>query len=368
MRMQRIAQIYNGYIMAIGMTSYLNVGGKFKQTRITQAYALAINALTLTLLPMALWDAAQGMTIAGWLPPFMWVIPYALHSISYAVIAYTLISRCYRDAMLLDLELMIKQVNREMLRAGKRMSPKLRRLFLLKTFTLTYLCLAYIMAIFVWQWEHPSWTIVMKALLINTSFNILIASTYFYFVSFWQIARGYDFVNQQLEEITSAEWDDVKEQAEELRSLWALHANLSRTAQRINRHYGPQMLGSRFDHFTFLIINGYLGTLVAHSNDSPSVEKVYGFFLYWIRSMDFFLNDYICDLVTQYQSKPKSFITESHMSKELSSYVIYEHSMRLNMLVCGLYPANRNRWLHMIASVFSHSSLLMQLHLVMSRK
>ncbi|KAH8253850.1 hypothetical protein KR032_007103 [Drosophila birchii] len=363
--MQRIARIFNGFVLVIGMTSYMNFGGKFKQTRITQAYALIINAFTLTLLPLALWEASKNMTMVGWMPSFMWILPYVLNSISYAVIAYNLISRCYRDAMLLDLELVIKQVDREMLRAGKRMNPKMWRLFILKTFTLTYLCGSYIMAIFIWQWEH-SWAYIMKTLLINMSFNILIASTYFYFVSFWQIARGYDFVNQQLEEITSAEWHNLKEQAEELRNLWALHANLSRTAQRINRHYGPQMLASRFDHFIFSIINGYLGTVYAYHQDAPSIQSFYGFFLYWIRTLDFFLNDYICDLMTQYQSEQKSNITEGHMSKELSSYVIYEHSMRLNLLVCGLYPANRNKWLHMIASIVIHSSLLIQFHLVMS--
>lgn len=315
--MRRVANIYNRYAMAMGMTSYFVVGGKFKQTRLTQAYALVINAFTLTLLPMSLWDAAKTMTMAKWMPPFMWIIPYVLYSISYAVIAYTLISRCYRDAMLMDLQLVIAQVNRETSRAGKQMSPKLRRLFLLKTFALTYLCLAYLFAFFVWEWWMVSWIYVLKALLVNISFNILIASTYFYFVSFWQIVRGYDFVNQQLEEVTSARWDDRREQAEQLQSLWALHASLSRTAQRINRHYGPQMLASRFDHFIFAIINGYLGTLYAHSEDTPAVESIYGFFLYWIRSVDFFLNDYICDLVTQYQSQPKYTVTEGHMSREV---------------------------------------------------
>ncbi|KAH8252290.1 hypothetical protein KR038_002380 [Drosophila bunnanda] len=364
--MERITQIYNGYVMAIGMTSYFNVSGKFKQTRITQAYALVINAFTLILLPVALWEAARTATIVGWMPPFIWIAPYVLHSISYVVIAYTLISRYNRDAMLLDLDLVIKQVNREMSRTGKRMNSKLQRLFALKTFTLTYLCCAYMMSILVWRWGQ-SWTYIMKALLINMSFNILIASTYFYFVSLWHIARGYDFVNQQLQEITSADWNDLKEQAEELRSLWALHATLSRTAQRINRHYGPQMLASRFDHFIFSIINGYLGTVSVRHEDAASIENVYGFFLYWIRSLDFFLNDYICDLMTEYQSEHKSYMTEGHMSKELSSYVIYEHSMRLNLLVCGLYPANRNKWMHMIASIVVHSSLLLQFHLIMTK-
>ncbi|XP_017018784.1 putative gustatory receptor 59b [Drosophila kikkawai] len=365
--MRRIALIYNRYVMVIGMTSYLAVGGVFKQTKITQAYALVINAFTLVLLPKALWEASQSMIMAGWLPPFMWIIPYIQNSISYAVIAYTLISRCYRDAMLLDLELVIKQLNREMSRTGKQMNSKLQRIFLLKTFTLTYLCCAYIMAIFFWRWGD-SWIYLMKTLLMNMSFNILIASTYFYFVTLWQIARGYDFVNQRLQEITTSEWDDLKEQVEELRSLWALHTNLSRTAKRINRHYGPQMLASRFDHFIFSIMNGYMGMIYAHRPGGSSVEKVYGFFLYIIRSLDFFLNDYICDLMTQYQSEPKSTLTEGHMSKELSSYVIYEHSIRLNLLVCGLYPANRNRWLHMIISIIVHSILLLQFHMVMNQK
>ncbi|XP_016927535.3 putative gustatory receptor 59b [Drosophila suzukii] len=365
--MRRIVQAYNAYAMVIGMTSYVTTGGKFRETRISQIYAVVMNAIALTFLPMGFWRSADLMTMAEWLPSYMWIIPYVLYSINYAVIAYTLVSRCFRDAMLLDLQIIIVQVNREMSRTGKEMNSKLRRMFALKTFTLSYLCISYILVACVYQWRMP-WSYILYAQLVNTFLTIQIVSTYFYFVSFWQIARGYDFVNQHMEDIISDRSMDSKDQVEELRSLWALHASLSRTARRINRHYGPQMLATRFDYFMFSIINGYMGTIYSKYDHSASVEKIYGALIYWIRSVDFFLNDYMCDVLTEYQRQTKCYITEGKMSKELSSFLIYNNSMRLDLMVCGLYPANRNKWLQMVGSIIVHSIMLLQFQLVMSTK
>ncbi|XP_016972807.1 putative gustatory receptor 59b [Drosophila rhopaloa] len=365
--MRLIVQIYNSYGMVMGMTSYIAVGGKFRQTRITQTYAVVMNAITLILLPMGFWKSAQIMTMAKWLPSYMWITPYVLFSINYIVIAHTLISRCYRDAMLIDLQVVIIQVNREMSRTGKGINSKLRQLFILKTFTLSYLCLSYLLGIFICQYGLPS-SHVWIGFLVNIFLSILILNTYFYFISFWQIARGYDIVSQRLKEISLDKSMDPKAQAEEIRGLWALHATLSRTARGINRHYGPQMLASRFDYFMFSIINGYLGTVYSHYDQSDSIDKFFGALLYWIRSFDFFLNDYICDLVTQYQNQPKYFVTEGSMSNEMSSFLIYNSSTRLDLMVCGLYPVNRNKWLQMIASIVVHTIMLLQFHLVMSKK
>ncbi|XP_052841222.1 LOW QUALITY PROTEIN: putative gustatory receptor 59b [Drosophila gunungcola] len=353
----------------MGMTSYLTIGGGFRQTRITQTYAVVVNAVTLTLLPIGFLKSAQIMTMAQWLPSYMWITPYVLFSINYAVIAYTLISRCFRDAMLVDLQFVIIQLNREMTRTGKRLNSKLRQLFLVKTFTLSYLCLSYFLGIFLYQslFKLP-WSLAWNGFLVNLFLSILILVTYFYFISFWQIARGFDFVNERLEEVISDQSMGSKSQAEEIRSLWALHATLSRTALGINRHYGPQMLASRFDYFIFSIIYGYIGTVSMNYDQTTSMEKFYGALVYWIRSVDFFMNDYICELVTQYQSQPKYFATKGSMSNELSSFLIYDSSTRLELMVCGLYPANRNKWLQMVASIVVYSITLFQFHLVMRNK
>ncbi|XP_016946468.1 putative gustatory receptor 59b [Drosophila biarmipes] len=365
--MRWIVHAYNVYAMAIGMTSYMTVGGEFKETRTSQIYTIVMNAIALTLLPVGFWNSAKLMTMAEWLPSFMWIVPYVLYSINYSVIAYTLVSRCFRDAMLLDLQVIIFQVNREMSRRGKKVSSKLLRIFNLKTLTVSYLCFAYLLVVCVYQWRLP-WPHNLYAQLVNTFLTIQIVSTYFNFVSFWQIARGYDFVNQQMKDVISDESRDSKDQAEELRALWALHASLGRTARRINRHYGPQMLANRFDYFMFSIINGYMGTIYSQYDHSASVEKIYGALIYWVRSADFFLNDYICDVLTEYQAQSKCFVTEGEMSKELSSFLIYNSSMRLDLMVCGLYPANRNKWLQMVGSIIVHSILLFQFQLVMSNK
>ncbi|KAH8347668.1 hypothetical protein KR084_000102, partial [Drosophila pseudotakahashii] len=365
--MRLIVQAYSAYAMLIGMTSYVTIGGKFKETRISRIYAVVMNVIALTFLPMGFWKSAQWLNMADWLPSYMWITPYVLYSTEYAVIAYTLISRCFRDAMLLDLQLIIYQINREMSRTGKQMNSQLRGMFAWKTCTLSYLCISYLLTIFVYQWRMQ-WSQILYSQLVNTFLTIQIVSTYFYFVSFWQIARGYDFVNQQLEEIISDKSMDSRDKEEELRSLWALHASLSRTVRRINRHYGPQMLATRFDYFMFSIINGYMGTIYAQYDQTPSFEKLYGALIYWIRSIDFFLNDYICDVVTGYQSQPKHFVTEGSMSNEMSSFLIYDSSMRLDLMVCGLYSANRKKWMNMVFSILVHSIMLLQFHLVGCRK
>ncbi|XP_017077378.2 putative gustatory receptor 59b [Drosophila eugracilis] len=365
--MKLIVSICYVYAMAIGMTSYCLIGGNLKQTKITQIYSVAMNAITLTVLPLAFWKSAQLMTMAEWLPSYMWITPYVLYSCNYVVIAYTLISRCFRDAMLLDLQLLIMQIKRKMSRRAKEINPNLRHIFFLKSFTFSYLCVAYILTIFVYQWKLE-WSQIAYGGLVNTSLTVQIVNTYIYFVSFWQIARGYDFVNQQVVEITSAAWLGSKVQAVELRGLWALHSNLSRTARRLNRHYGLQMLAIRFDYFIFSIINLYMGTIYARYGKSDAIEKLYGSLIFWIRSVDFFLNDYICGLVTEYQSQPKYFVNERDMSNQLSSFLMYDSSTRLDLKVCGLYPANKKQWMEMVASILVHSTMLLQFHLVGSKK
>ncbi|XP_043645019.1 putative gustatory receptor 59b [Drosophila teissieri] len=363
--MRRIGEAYNVYAVFIGMTSYKVTGGKFKQSRITQIYCLVVNAICLTLLPQGFCKSARILGAAKWMPSYMTFAPYIMFSTNYLTIAYILITRWYRDAMLLDLQRITLEVNREMLRTGKKMNSLSRRMFIIKAFTLTYLCLSYILAVFIYQWRVPSWSHLCNGLLINFSLTILVVTTFFYFVSLMHVARGFDFVNQQLEEIVCSQSMGLKKKEDELRSLWALHIKLCNTARRINKHYGPQMLALRFDYFIFSVINVCMGTIYSISEQEPNLEKFFGSILYWTRSVDFFLNDYICNLVTEYQSQPKLFATEGCMSNELSSYLIYESSTRLDMLVCGLYPVNKAKWMQMVGSIIVHSIMLFQFHLLM---
>ncbi|EDW92266.2 putative gustatory receptor 59b [Drosophila yakuba] len=363
--MRRIGEAYNVYAVCIGMTSYKVTGGKFKQSRTTRIYCLVINAICLTLLPQAFCESAKMLEAAKWMPSYMTFIPYILYSTNYITIAYILITRWYRDAMLLDLQRITLEVNREMLRTGKKMNSLIRRMFLIKTFTLTYSCFSYIVAVFIYQWRAQNWSYFFNGLLINFSLTILIVTTFFYFVSLMHVARGFDFVNQQLEEIVCSQSMGLKKKEDELRSLWALHIKLNNTARRINKHYGPQMLALRFDYFIFSVINVCMGTIYSTSDEERSFDKFFGSLLYWTRSVDFFLNDYICNLVTEYQRQPKLFPTEGSMSNELSSYLIYESSTRLDLMVCGLYPVNKATWMQMVGSIIVHSIMLFQFHLVM---
>ncbi|EDW31779.1 GL10776 [Drosophila persimilis] len=359
--------IFQWFAVLIGLTSYRLVDDRFIQTRIAKAYTLILNVITVTMLPVALMSAVKLYYVAVWLPRFMWITPFVLYAVNYVVIVQTLISRCHRDSILMELHHLVVKLNREMGRAEKKMNSKLRRLFYVKTLTTSYLSLCYILGTFLFS-DELTFSMMLSAFLINNGYNILIATTHFYFVAFWQVARGYDFVNQQLEELISTPSPLTSRYTEEMRSLWSFHASLSQTAHKINRIYGRQMLASRFDYIIFTVINGYIGTIYTSSEPTTLFAKCYGGLLYWIRTVDFFMTDYICDLVAQYQSMPKHTASEGVMSNELCSYVIYQNSMNLNLKICGLFPANRKQWLNMMGAILCHSVMLLQYHLMMSAK
>ncbi|XP_022232332.2 putative gustatory receptor 59b isoform X3 [Drosophila obscura] len=303
-----------------------------------------------TMMPVAV-VAAKFSWVDMWLPRFMWLTPFVLYAVNYAVLINTLISRCHRDSILMELHRLTVQLNREMRRAGKQMNSKLQRLLYMKSFTLLFLCLCYILGTFKY---NGGFTVPMflTCLLINNGYNFLIATPHLYFVSFWQVARGYDFVNQQLEELISTRSPLASGYAEELRSIWSLHARLSRTAHKINTIYGRQMLAARLDYLSFAVINSYFGIIFSLGVQSNYFAKLYGALLCCTRMMDFFMADYICDLVAQYQSTAKHTVSEGIMSDE----------------VCGLFPVNRKEWLNMMGSVLCHSVVLLQYHLMMSAK
>ncbi|XP_033252278.1 putative gustatory receptor 59b [Drosophila miranda] len=250
-------------------------------------YTQIVNVITVTMLPAATLDLFNSFSMGFWLLQFMWITPYVLHAVNYAVIVHTLIFRGHRNIIQMELHHLSVKLNREMGRAGKQMNSTLR-----------------------------------------SGFMILMSIVHCYFVSFWKVAIGYDFVNQQLEELISTRSPLTSRYAEELRSL---HASLSLTAHKTNRIYGRQIFFS-------------------------------------IRTIDFFMTDYICDLVAQYQSMSKDTASEGVMSNELCAYVIYQNSMDLNLKICGLFPANRKHWLNMMACILGNSTVLLQYHLMMSGK
>ncbi|KAH8305904.1 hypothetical protein KR018_003197 [Drosophila ironensis] len=296
--MEKIVWIYYGYALLIGMTSYRLVDGRFRQSRTTQAYALVINILTICLLPIVFQKVVEHSMRLPWFPKKMSIVPAVLYSVNYAVIVYILATRCYRDSLIVDLLNLTDKITRKLQEAGKQTNPKLRRLFFWKSFTLTYLCIASVVSMGIFR------PIVPSAMLINIGYSILNVTTFFYFVSFWQIARGFDFVNNQLED---------KNSIETVQELWAIHLKLNRMACRINRIYGLQMLISRIDYITFTTIYSYVGIIYFH--DGNSWLKMFLICVYFVRGIDFFLNDYIAELIDQRQ--PKNSVTEGPLSKEV---------------------------------------------------
>lgn len=290
----------------MGMTSYRLVKGRFQQSRTTQAYAVVLNVALISTLPLLFWDVAKGMMISPWLPRMMFITPFILYMVNCAVIAYILISRFYRDSMLIDLLDLTNRVTRKMELAGRQTCPQLRRLLHLKSFTFAYLTLGSLGSLVFLDSGF------LEASLINMGYSILNLTTFFYFSSFWQVARGYDFVNQQLEKRTLEE---------EIRNLWSLHLLLSRMAQRINRIYGVQMLVSRLDYIIFTTVYGYVGMIVLHEGITPFI--FHAILIYIVRTADFFLNDFICELTIRCQCYPKHETSEGKMSQEVSYFSQY---------------------------------------------
>ncbi|KAH8401182.1 hypothetical protein KR009_003542, partial [Drosophila setifemur] len=200
-------------------------------------------------------------------------------------------------------------MKRRMTKSRTRIEPKMLRLLFLKSFILVYLCLISF-TLFVFHWRPES----LGAFIMSLEYSIRNASIYSYFTSFWQISRGFHFINQQLEKLRLSKYGRRKH-GQEIRDLWVLHSRLSHMAERVNRIYGLQMLLSRLDYMAFSIIYGYVGILFLRS--SLSALKLVGASIYFLRTVDFFLNDYICELTTRYQSQPKHRITEGKMSKEV---------------------------------------------------
>ncbi|KAH8291130.1 hypothetical protein KR054_008886 [Drosophila jambulina] len=347
--MLTLEEIYHGYGLLIGMTSYRLFNGSYHQSKITQAYAVILNVFLICALPFAYWGISIRVIMMPWLPGIMFIIPIVLYMVDYAVVAYILVSRFRRDSMLIDLLDLTHRLNRRMERAGLRPNPQLQRLRHLKSFTLTYLIFVSLVPLCFLE------TGILMALLVNIGYSILHLTTYFYFASFWQIAKGYDLINQQL--------GSGKTPGEEIRNLWSLHTLLGRMARRINRIYGLQMLVCRLDYILSTIIYSYVGIIIMYYG--VSFLFLHATSLILLRTVDIFLNDFVCELSQRYQCQPKDEVSEGIMPQELSDFLIYESSLRVNLKICGLYSVNRSQWLQMIGFIICSFTMLMQFYLIL---
>ncbi|XP_041449112.1 putative gustatory receptor 59b [Drosophila obscura] len=367
--MRRLLQldIFQWFAMLIGLTSYRLVDNRFIQTRIARTYAMIVNVFTVTMLPLPLSRLAYSVSLCFWLPRFMWITPYVLYAVNYAVILEDqqleelIPTRApLTPGALKEVQPLLTKLLREEKRNGKqRLKRSLLLPFYLKFFTAAFMCLT----ICVFQFHSGAeltWKTTAQIIFLSNVLNILEVVPMGYFLALWHIARGFDFVNQRLDDIMASTPIDLKE----LRNLWSLHAAMTRTVLRINKIYGVQMLAFRFDNFIFGVINAYWGTFFSFHADTNVLWVVFGAVSYWIRCVDSYLIDHVSDLAMHYQSSPKHAWTEKYWSKEINSYVTYVSSCKLQLRTCGLYQENRSLWFETISSILYYYIMLLQFHLV----
>ncbi|KAH8290416.1 hypothetical protein KR054_002736 [Drosophila jambulina] len=363
--MQKFLAVFYGYALVIGLISYKHVNERFRQTGITRTYAWIVNLGLLAALPYNLWTVAKNNSSVPLVPSFIKIAPYILTSINYAVIMYTLALRGLRDNITLDMQRLITQINREMARSGKKTSSKLWRLFYLKISILLYKSLSQLLSSFIYGTplefrNKPQ----ISSLVLNIGKNLVAASEFLYFLAFWEIVRGYEFINERLEELIP----HSKSNKKELSRLWALHLKLGKTLKRIHGLFGPQMLAARLNYFLSNVMNGYIGILLWKDKATPCFFVYSRAIQFVLRSLDSFLHDYIIGLASEYQSKRRDSITEEEtMSKEVIAYIIYESSMKFDLKICGLFTANKMAWLQMMELILTHFIVLLQFHLVLGR-
>nr|XP_017018780.1 putative gustatory receptor 59b [Drosophila kikkawai] len=364
--MQKLFAIFHGYILVLGLTSYRLVNGRFLQTRLTKTYAWIVNLGLLTALPYCLWGVANYLSALPLLPRFIKIAPYVLNSINYVVIVYTMALRGQRDRIILDMHKLITQVNREMARSGKKTSSKLWGLLYSKIAGVVYTALSHLMSSFIYGMPLEfCFKPRISSLIVNIGSNLIVANVFLYFLAFWHIARGYDFINQRIKELIPHSESKKKE----LSRLWALHFKLSRAAKRIHDFFGPQLLAGRFNYFIVSVVNSFLGILFWKDGTTPSIFLYLWVIFFAMRTFGSFLIDYIVGLATEYQSKRRDLVTEEDtMSKETSAYIIYESTMKLDLKICGLFTVNQVTWLQMMELILSFFIVLLQFHLVLGTK
>ncbi|KAH8298505.1 hypothetical protein KR044_008956 [Drosophila immigrans] len=363
---KRLLQWYHNYALVLGVTSHRLVAGRVEQSWLTRGYTLFVNVFVLLVLPGMFWLSAQYIQATNWFPNLIPHTSYVLYSVSYAAISYTIVSRGRRDCALMELERIVNKIMRQ---HPHHVDRYLNKVFYIKLATMMCMCLTGMSMCFMMPHERR-WNVLLITFIFQNSMNIPAVATYRYFLALWYITCSYQSINRRFDQlaITFKSRLPKRGMRKELFRLWSMHAVLGRCTLRINKVYGLLMLAARFDFATFSVINGYWGMLFMFAVDVPIYVILFGCFNYWIRCLDFYLLDVMCDLTIQYQNNPYHGVTEGFWFKELNSYLIYARTSKLEISVCGLYTVDRSRWFQMLGSVSTFSLLLLQFHLILKDK
>ncbi|XP_017111539.2 putative gustatory receptor 59b [Drosophila elegans] len=361
-----LMKIFFGYSLAIGITSQRLLNQRFRSSPFCRAYALVANIVTITLLPIVMWRIRLVFQSKQNFPYLVLITYNVRYLVSYLVILYTVLSRGFRDTAFKEMQPLLLKLRQREEQCGKVQATRrsLMVLIYVKFFTVFWMCITET-ASFFYSIDTFNWTNVATFIFLTNAANILEMVPMSYFLALWHIARGFDYVNQRLDEIvTSKSSTELKE----LKDLWLLHACLTKTTHNINKIFGPQMLASRFNYFIIGIIRGYWGAFFAFNESTPVYWMVYGSVGYQVRTLDNYLIDHMVDLVVEYQSSAKHAWSERRWTKEISGYVTYANSSKLQLWTCGLFQPNRSLWFDMISSVFYYMLMLLQFHLVMGNR
>lgn len=318
-----LLQCYHNYALLVGVTSYRRVAGSFRQTWLTRSYALVLNVLTLTLLPGLHWSSTQYIKSINWFPNLIIFTTYILYTVSYASIAYTLVSRGSRDKALLEVERIVNRLKGQQKVHNvldiEGSCGSLAYLFQLKLGSLLYLCLSGMISCLMMP-NINDWTPIFCAFFFGNTLNIPLLAIYRYFLALWEIAYCYQYLNSELEHFMSCVRHRYPTNAEleELQRLRSLHSLLTRCTMRINKIYGLLLLTTRFDNLAFCVVYGYWGVLFSFSVKSPIYMLVYGAVNYNMRLLDFYLLNFMCDQTVRFQSAAHHVLSEGYWFKEVN--------------------------------------------------
>lgn len=381
-------KLYFRYSLAIGITSQQFSNRKFFSTLFSRTYALIANIVTLIMLPIVMWQVQLVFQQKKTFPKLILITNNVREAVSFLVILYTVLSRGFRDTAFKEMQPLLLTLFREEKRCGFKgiggVRRSLRILLFVKFFTLSWLCVTDVLFL-LYSTDALIWVNVLRFFFKCNTNNILEMVPMGYFLALWHIARGFDCVNRRLDQIVKSK---STRKHRELQHLWLLHACLTKTALNINKIYAPQMLASRFNNFVNGVIQAYWGAVFTFDLSTPFFWVVYGSVQYHVRCLDYYLIDNMCDVAVEYHDSAKHSWSEVRWTKEvsafgsillyicmlmqllsfqISSYVIYANSTKLQLWSCGLFQANRSMWFAMISSVLYYILVLLQFHLVMRK-
>ncbi|KAH8253043.1 hypothetical protein KR032_003309 [Drosophila birchii] len=359
-----LVNLYFSYSLFIGITTHRFVKQKFRSSIFSRYYALISNILTLTMLPLIMWQTRIAFEAKGHFPQLILITYNVRYLVTYCVITYTILSRGFRDTAFMEMEPLLLKLLKEEERCGRQgVRRSLSLLLYVKFFTVIWLCLTETIFLF-YSIEAFNMLLIVRFVFLSNVNNVLLLVPMGYFLALWHIARGLDCVNRRLDDIITSSSRSPRD-LKELQHLWSLHISLTKTAVNINKIYGPQMLASRLDNFIIGIIQAYWGFFFTFGTSTPVFWLIYGTIGYQMRSLDYYLIDHMCDVIVGYQSAARHAWSEQRWSKEISAFVTYSNSLKLELWTCGMYQPNRSLWFDMITSVWYYILMLLQFHLVM---